>query len=100
MTWSTGERPGRSPLRWFLRSRAVRLTWTKSKGASQYLIYVRYPGKSKYKLALTKSSRVKSVLHRGLVSGKKYSYKVRSRRKVDGKWYYSSYSKAVSVKVK
>ena len=92
--------PSRPTLKVRSRSHAAKLTWTKSKGASQYLVYVKYPGKSKFKLALTKSSRVKSVTHKGLASGKNYKYKVRSRRKVGGKWYYSAYSQAVSVKVK
>ncbi len=92
--------PSQPTLKVRSRSHAAKLTWTKSKGASQYLVYVQYPGKRKFKLALTKSSRVKSVTHKGLASGKRYSYKVRSRKKVNGEWYYSAYSQKVSVKVK
>ena len=50
--------------------------------------------------ALTKKATVKSVTHKGLTSKKKYSYKVRAFVKVNGKKYYSSFSKAITVKVR
>ncbi|MBQ9060590.1 MAG: fibronectin type III domain-containing protein [Firmicutes bacterium] len=69
-------------------------------GTKGYLLYVKIPGDKKYRLAVSKSAKVKSVTHRGLVKGKKYSYKLRSYVKVGKKVVYSKYSKPVTVKVK
>ena len=77
----------------------VKITWSKVPGANQYQLYVRYPGKRKYRLALTRSSKVKSVTHKGLVKNGEYCYKVRVRTKVGGKWRYSRFSQVEAVKV-
>ena len=80
--------------------KCAKLTWTKVGGAKHYMIYVKYPGKKKYKPVLSKSYKVKSVTHKGLKSGKKYSYKVRGYLISGGDVYYGPYSKAVTVKIK
>ena len=78
----------------------AKLTWTKVTKATAYQIYIRYPGKKSYVLALTKPSKVKSVTHRGLSKKKTYRYKVRAAIKINGKWYYSRYSSIVKIKAK
>ena len=78
----------------------VKLTWSKVQGTTGYKVYIRYPGRTKYKLALTKSAKVKSVTHRNLTKGETYSYKVRAYKKVGKKIVYSSYSKAKKVRIR
>ena len=80
------------------RSHAARITWSKVKGAQKYLLYVKMPGSKKYQLAVKRPAKVKSVKHRNLKHGKKYSYKVRAYVKYNGKKYYGPFSKAVTVK--
>ena len=78
----------------------AKLTWSQVTKAYKYQIYVRYPGRKSFALALNKSSKVKSVTHRGLTKGKTYRYKVRAAAKINGNWYYSPYSNIVKVKAK
>lgn len=77
-----------------------KLTWSKVPGATGYQLYVRYPGTKKYVRALTKSSRIKSVTHRGLSRGKVYRYKVRAFVKTGKIKKYGPFSKVVKAKVK
>ena len=77
---------------------SARITWSKVAGAQKYLVYVKYPGQKKYKLAVKKSAKVKGILHRNLKKGKKYSYKVRACVKFGLTKYYSPYSKAVTIR--
>lgn len=78
----------------------VKLTWSKVPKTQKYLIYCKYPGKKKYKLVTKRLSTIKSVSHKNLKKGRKYSYKIRAYLKLDGKTYYGPYSNAVTVKVK
>ncbi len=78
----------------------IKLSWGKVIGTRGYLLYVKVPGDKKYRLAVSKSARVKSVTHSGLVKGKKYSYKLRAYVKVGKRIVYSRYSKPVTLKVK
>ena len=78
----------------------VKLTWSKVSGATGYLLYVKYPGQSKYKLAVKKSAKVKGVTHKKLAKGKTYCYKVRAYKRIGKKTVYSAYSKVIKVKVK
>lgn len=80
--------------------KANKLTWSKVDNSSGYILYIKYPGSKKYVKALTKKSTIKSVTHRGLTKNKVYRYKLRAYVKVNGKTYYSPYSKVVKVKVK
>lgn len=77
----------------------AKLTWSKVGGAHQYMIYVKYPGKKKYKAVLSKSAKVKSITHKGLKKGKKYSYKVRAYVICDDGIFYGPFSKAKTVKI-
>ena len=69
-------------------------------GADGYSIYLYDSSKKKYTKLITRSSRVKSVLHKGLKAGKIYSYKIRAYRKVNSKVVYSRYSAVKEVRVK
>ena len=81
-------------------SRKVKISWNKVTYAGGYLLYVKYPSSKKYVKVLKKNARVKSVTHKGLARGKRYSYKMRAYAVVDGKYYYGPMSKAKTVKVK
>ena len=83
-----------------VKTKKVKLTWNKVNGATGYKLYIKYPGKKKYALALTKSARVKGVTHRNLSKKKTYCYKVRAYKKIGKKTVYSSYSNIIKVKVK
>lgn len=82
------------------KKRANKLSWSKVGPADGYELYIKYPGSKKYVKAVTKKASVKSVTHKGITSGKKYSYKIRAFVKYKGKKYYSSFSKVITVKVK
>lgn len=82
------------------RGGMVKLTWSKVEGADGYKVYIKAPGSKKFRLAVTKNKKVKGVTNRGLMKGRKYSYKVRAFKKVGGKTVYSRYTKVVRVKVK
>ncbi|MBQ6370845.1 MAG: fibronectin type III domain-containing protein, partial [Firmicutes bacterium] len=83
-----------------LSGQRIKLSWNKASGADGYLLYVRLPGENKYRLAVSRSARVKSVTHRGLAQGKTYRYKLRTYAKAGPKTVYSKYSKPVTVKVR
>lgn len=76
----------------------VKLSWTAVKGAEKYQIYYSTDGKTYKKLATASGSKT-SVTLSGL-DFKKYDYKfkIRSYGTDDGKKYYSSFSKTVTVK--
>ena len=57
--------------------RRNKVSWGKVKGADGYTLYVKYPGSKSYVQVVTKDATVKSVTHKGLTKGKKYSYKLR-----------------------
>ena len=82
------------------KGRKVKISWNKVPGADGYRIYLYDSSKKKYTKLITRSSRVKSVLHKGLKAGKIYSYKIRAYRKVNGKVVYSRYSAVKEVRVK
>ena len=82
------------------KGRKVKISWNKVPGADGYSIYLYDSSKKKYTKLITRSSRVKSVLHKGLKAGKTNSYRIRAYRKVNGKVVYSSYSAVKKVRVK
>ncbi|MCR5467984.1 MAG: fibronectin type III domain-containing protein [Lachnospiraceae bacterium] len=75
--------------------------WKKVSSATGYLVYRSTSKNGSYKKVktITKNSTLKYV-NKKLTSGKTYYYKVRSYKTIDGKKYYSSYSKVKKVKVK
>lgn len=82
------------------KGRKVKISWSRVPGADGYMIYMYDSSKKKYTKLITRNSKVKSVLHKGLKAGKIQQYKVRACRKVSGKVVYSSYSAVKKVKVK
>ena len=83
-----------------LKGRKVKLTWSKVKGADGYKIYIKGPRDKKFRLRLTKSAKVKSVTHMGLIRNKKYKYKVVAFKKQNGKQIRSAFSKVRTVKIR
>jgi len=83
-----------------LKGKKIKLTWNKVEDADGYIVYVKYPGKKKYVRAASRDATVKSVTHKGLSKKRVYKYKVRAYKKVNGKTYYSPYSKIKKAKAK
>lgn len=80
------------------KSKQVVLKWKKVSGATDYIIYRSTSKKGTYKsIGTTKNTYFTDKKATG---GKTYYYKVRVRRTVDKKNYYSSYSAVKSVKAK
>lgn len=76
----------------------VKFSWTAVKGAEKYQIYYSTDGKT-YKRLVTVSGSKKSVTLKGLDFDKNdYRFKIRSYGTDDGKKYYSSFSKTVTIK--
>ena len=75
--------------------------WGKIKGANGYVIYRSVKKSKGYKAVktITRGGTV-SFINKKLKKGKRYYFKVRAYRTVNGKKVYSSYSAVKSVKVK
>lgn len=83
-----------------VKGKKVSLKWQKVSGANGYVVY-RAVGNGKYKAIKTiKSAKKVSYTNAGLKKNKKYSYKVRAYRVVDGSRVYSASSAVKTVKVK
>lgn len=82
-----------------LRGKKIKLTWSKTAYADGYIVYVKYPGSKNYVKAVTRNATVKSVTHRGLSRSRVYKYKVRAYKKVNGKIYYSPFSRIRKARV-
>ena len=78
--------------------KAVKITYKKVSGVSGYQIYMSTKKKSGYKKIVTLSSKKSSYTKGKLKKGKKYYFKVRTMKKVSGKYRYSSFSKVRSIK--
>lgn len=78
----------------------VKVSWKKRSGVSGYQI--QYSTSKKFKKATTKkvSAKKSSYTIKKLKSKKTYYVRIRTYKTVDGKKYYSSWSKAKKVKVK
>ena len=79
----------------------VTVSWKKIDGVDGYEIY-RSTKKTKgyKKIRTAKKSRITSYTNKRLTSKKKYFYRIRAYKKVNGKKIYSSYSSPKSVKAK
>lgn len=83
------------------KSKQVKVSWKKISGASGYEIYYSTKKDGSYKKAKTiTSGKTVTYTQKKLKSGKKYYYRVRAYRTVNGKKVYGSYSAVKSVKVK
>ena len=80
-------------------SSSLKVSWSKVKGVSGYVVYAKVPGKKKYKKIKTlKSWKKNKLTHKKLRKNKTYKYKVRAFVKKKGKKKYSSYSYVVSAR--
>ena len=77
-------------------SKKATLKWNKVTGATGYVVYMKNSDGSYKKLGSTKST---SYTKKSLKSGKKYYFRVRAYKTVEGKNIYGGY-KTYSVKVK
>lgn len=74
-------------------SDSVKITWSKVKGATGYIIYRSNTENGTYKkIAAVKKSSITSYTNKNLSSEKTYYYKVRAYRKVNKKNYYGYFS--------
>ena len=78
--------------------KAIKITYKKVSGVSGYQIYMSTKKKAGYKKIATLSSKKSSYTKGKLKKGKKYYFKVRTMKKVSGKYRYSSFSKVRSIK--
>jgi urease beta subunit len=81
----------------------INITYKKKTGATGYEVV--YSTSKTFKAAKTKTKLIKGksknkAVIKGLKAGKKYYVKVRAYKTIDGKKYYSSYSKVKTVVVK
>lgn len=85
------------------KKKQLTVSWNKIDAASGYeIVYStskKFTDKTTKKLTVNKADTLKTTVKK-LKSGKKYYVKVRAYKTVDGVKVYSSYSKAMSVKVK
>ncbi len=81
--------------------RKATVKWSKIAGAKGYVIYRSTKKSSGFrKIKTIKKGSTKTYTDKKLKKGKKYYYKIRAYRTVDGKKVYSSYSTVKKVKVK
>lgn len=78
---------------------SIRLSWTKTGGASGYQIYKYSPSKKRYVKAATKSYKVCATTNKKLKRHRRHYYKIRAYRVVNGKYVYSSFSPVRSVRL-
>lgn len=79
----------------------VKITWKKQSGISGYVVYQSTKKSKGYKkIATVKSASKVSYTTKKLTAGKKYYYKIRAYKTVNGKKVYGSYSSVKSVTVK
>lgn len=81
-----------------VKNNKVTLKWKKVSGVSGYEVYRAVGKTGKYKKVKTLTSASKTTyVNNSLKDGKKYSYKIRAYKKVNGKKVYSEYSTIKSV---
>jgi len=83
------------------KSKKATVQWKKISGASGYEVYMATSKKGKYSKVktVTKGTTVKYTKS-SLKKNKKYYFKVRAYKTVDGKKVYSSYSSVKSIKIR
>ena len=82
-------------------TKQVKVSWKKVKGVSGYVVYRSTKKSSGYKKVKTiKKASTTSYTNKNLKSKKKYYYKVRAYKTVNGKKVYSSYSSVKSETTK
>lgn len=81
-------------------SKKATVKWKKVSGASGYYIYMSTSKNGKYKKIKTVGKSSTSCTKTKLAKNKKYYFKIRSYKTVDGKKIYSSCSSVKSIKIK
>lgn len=82
-------------------AKKVKITWKKQSGINGYVVYQSTKKNSGYKnIATVKSASKVSYTTKTLKKGKKFYYKVRAYKTVNGKKVYGDYSNVKSVTVK
>ena len=74
----------------------AKIVWNEEQFAHGYLIF-RSSGEKYHRIAVIRDGSVSSYVDKGLDSKKKYTYKIRAFRAINGKYYYSDYSKACTA---
>lgn len=80
--------------------KGVKLSWKKVKGAKKYQIFRSASKNGKYKKIAAVSKKKLSYVDKKVKQNKKYFYKIRSFKIIDGKKVFSSFSKVIAVRVK
>ena len=79
----------------------IKVSWKKIKGVNGYEIYRSTKKKKGYKKIKTASkASIVAYTNKGLTKKKKYYYRIRAYKTVNGRKVYSSYSSVKSVKSK
>ncbi|MDY2726771.1 MAG: GH25 family lysozyme [Anaerostipes faecalis] len=78
--------------------KSIKIYWTKVSGTTGYQVYMSTKKNSGYKRIKTVSGKYSSYTKGKLKKGKRYYFKVRSYKKVGGKYYISSYSTVKTIK--
>ena len=82
------------------KKRSVTLRWSKVSGANGYQIYRATKKKGKFKKIKTiKKQKVIKWTNKKLKKGKRYFYKIRAYKNVDGKKVYSSFSAVRNIRL-
>ena len=82
-------------------SKQAKVSWARIKGVSGYEVYRSTKKSSGYKRVTTiKKASTTSYTNKKLKKNKRYYFKVRAYRTVNGKKLYSKYSSPKQVKVK
>ncbi|MGN0468522.1 MAG: fibronectin type III domain-containing protein [Acutalibacteraceae bacterium] len=77
---------------------SVKLSWAKLEGVTGYQVYRSDSADGEYTLVYqVKGARYISFTDKDLKTGKKYYYKVRARKYVDGKYVYGEFSSVASA---
>ena len=78
----------------------IKVSWKKISGAGGYMVYRKQSGGKYKRIKTITNGNTISYTNSGLVSGRKYVYRVIAYRSAGGKRTYSSYSPAKSITCK
>lgn len=98
-TYNVG--PGKPTVKLTAGKKKITVKWKKITGANGYVVYRSTKKASGYKAIKTiKKGSTVSFTNKNLKKGKRYYYKVRAYRTVNGKRIYGTYSAVKSIKAK
>lgn len=76
----------------------IKISWQKVSGADGYVVYAKHSGAKNYKAVKTTGGRTFSYTYQKLSTYKKYYFKVKAFKRINGKKYYSGFSKYIGAK--